>query len=175
MRHLRSVIIVLLSASSLSLPSRSLDAQQGIPVVKGEAPTAATLPGDALRQLHWIEGSWRGSGAGQTPFFERYSFPTATTMLVESFSDSTFGRVTETTRYVLRDGRLANEGNMRWTAARLDDTSAHFVPLERANNSFLWRRGSSADEWTAVIMWRSPDGPRERAYVMRRMRGPGKL
>jgi hypothetical protein len=174
-RHLRAGVFALSAALALTLPSTSLAAQQGIPVAKGEAPTAATLTSDALRQLRWLEGSWRGSGAGQAPFFERYSFPNETTMLVESFSDSTFTRVTETSRYVLRDGRLANDGNMRWVAARLDDTSAFFIPLERANNSFLWRRGTSSDEWTAVIMWRSADGPRERVYTMRRVRVPSKL
>jgi hypothetical protein len=155
---------------ALLLAPALLAAQQNPPVTKGEVtPTPAVLPAGALEKLRWIAGGWRGAGADGAAFYERYLFVDDSTFEVESFADSTLARVTETARYELRGGRLANVGTgPRWAAVRLDDSVASFVPLERARNRFEWRR-VSADAWTAVIAWPTPQGPRERVYRLTRM------
>lgn len=148
----------------------SLAAQQNPPVAKGEVAAApAVLPAGSLAKLRWIAGSWRGTGTDAAAFYERYRFVDDSTFEVESFADSTLARVTETARYELRDGRLANVGTgPRWVAVRLDDSVASFAPLERARNRFEWRR-ETADAWTAVIAWSTPQGPRERVYRLTRI------
>ena len=34
----------------------------------------------------WIEGSWRGTGDEQLPFYERYKFENASTLVVETLA-----------------------------------------------------------------------------------------
>ena len=159
----------LAGVSGLLVPAL-LAAQQNPPVAKGELPPApAVLSAGALARLRWIAGTWRGSGTEAAAFYERNRFVDDSTFEVESFADSTLSRVTETARYELRAGRLANVGSgPRWAAVRLDDSVASFAPLERARNRFEWRR-ETADAWTAVIAWPTPQGPRERVYRLTRM------
>jgi len=156
--------------SGLLLAPALLGAQQNPPVAKGEvAPAPAVLNAGALAKLRWIVGTWRGTGTDVPAFYERYRLVDDSTLEVETFADSTLARVTETSRYELRGGRLANIGTgPRWVAVRLDDSLAAFVPLERARNRFEWRRGT-ADAWTAVIAWPTAQGPRERVYRLTRM------
>jgi hypothetical protein len=135
------------------------------------AATPASLGAGALARLRWIEGSWRGVGDEQPPFFERYRFLDDSTLLVDAFADSALGRVTETSRFELRAGTLANTGDgARWAAIALDDGSVTFAPVARARNSFTWRRESS-DAWTAILTWpaSSPGGARQRTYHMTRL------
>ncbi|HET7457295.1 MAG TPA: hypothetical protein VFJ74_06550 [Gemmatimonadaceae bacterium] len=130
-----------------------------------------------LAHLRWIEGTWRGSGSGQAPFYERYRFADDSTLVVESFADSTLGRVTDVTRFELRGGTLASTPNepkpgaARWVASRFAaDSAVTFAPLARARNSFTWRR-DSADAWTATLEWPATPGAaeaRRRVYEMRR-------
>ena len=85
------------------------------------AKPAVLTPKD-LRALRWIEGTWRGAGGGEKPFFERYAFVDDSTLRMESFADSTLGRVSDTTFYELRGGRFANRSaRARWVAATLKD------------------------------------------------------
>jgi hypothetical protein len=131
-----------------------------------------TITRAEFKQLRWIEGSWRGSGVGQSPFFERYSFPNDTTLAVEHFADSTFARVTETSYYVLAHGTLASTNpQRRWQAKTITARDALFGPMVGVTNSFLWRL-ESADAWTAVILLpETPTKPRrERIYNMVRAR-----
>lgn len=130
-----------------------------------------------LAHLRWIVGTWRGSGTDQAPFYERYRFADDSTLLVESFADSTLGRVTDVTRFELRRGQLASTPNdprpnaSRWAASSIErDGSVTFVPLARARNRFTWRR-DSPDAWTAILDWPATPGgaeARRRVYDMRR-------
>ena len=136
-----------------------------VPVQK-DTPQAITQ--QQFSSLRWLAGKWVGSGVDQGPFFERYSFSDDSTLIVDSFADSTFGPVTESARYELRGGVLANTGVMRWTAVRIAGDSVVFVPLLKARNGFVWRR-DDANRWTAVITWTAKDGKAaRRVYDMRR-------
>jgi hypothetical protein len=143
------------------------------------APAAARLTARDLARLQWIVGDWRGTGidgTSQAPFFERYRFANDSTLLVESFADSTWRAPTETTRWELRGGRLTNPGTgAQWIASRLDARSIEFAPLARARNSFRWARLGSdrgrAREWRATVSWTDAAGTRQqRVYRMERVR-----
>jgi hypothetical protein len=54
--------------------------------------------------LRWIEGTWRGSGVDQAPFFERYRFENESTLAVDSFSDEKLDKIEDTRRFELKDG-----------------------------------------------------------------------
>jgi hypothetical protein len=141
------------------------------------APASATPQAPAritvadFRKLRWIEGSWRGSGSGQAPFHERYRFPDDSTLVVDTFPDSTLSTVSESTRFELRGGTLGNPGTVRWVASRLDDRAVDFVPVAGARNTFTWRF-ESPDRWTALLHWPARDTrpARDATYDMERVR-----
>ena len=124
-----------------------------------------------LKKLNWIEGTWRGTGDIEKPFFERYRFENDSTLAVDSFADEKLTKVTDTTRYELINGEFGggNEG-FRWIATSIDDNSITFTPVAKARNSFRWER-ESKDSWKAVLSWPvTNDKPaRERVYLMRRI------
>lgn len=136
-----------------------------------DVPEAATVSSADFAQFRWLEGDWRGHGVDQPPFYERYRFVDDSTFLVDSFADSTRGRVTGTGRVELRGGQLVNRGEgMSWVAIAIDSVHAQFAPLEGASNSFVWRRGDSPAAWTATILWTDDTGARrERVYQMDRI------
>ena len=131
----------------------------------------AKLSGADLAKLRWIEGSWRGSGVDQAPFFERYRFENDTTLAVDSFPDEKLDKVEDTGRFELKDGQF---GNGNYVASGIDEQEINFEPVAgKAKNSFRWER-VSADKWTAILKWPAADGKaaRERIYNMERI--PGK-
>lgn len=140
-------------------------------------PGPKTITPDDLKRLRWIEGAWRGTGDAEPPFFERYRFDGDSALIVESFEDGTLGKVTETTRFEIRNGQFGNwEGAARWAATQLDANSVTFEPAAGARNSFRWQRGDSADAWKAVLDW-PPNGDkpaRRRTYNMERWAEPKK-
>ena len=103
-------------------------------------------PGD-FRTLSWIVGTWRGTGAGIPPFFERYRFEGDNVLVMEGFDDGTLARVTETARYVLRDGIFSSG---KAFATEWTDTSVKFTPVASARNSFSWVK-KGPDAWTAIL------------------------
>ena len=135
----------------------------------------ATTPGAAhsrseFARLRWLEGTWRGSGAGQPTFYERYTFVDDSTLRAESSPDSTFPDPAEAGSIELRAGRITTGGgDMLWAATRLDDRSVRFDPVRGARNTFVWTRASDS-VWTARLTWRDDEGePHELLYTMRRM------
>ena len=132
-------------------------------------PPAAITPAD-LAKLRWIEGSWRGTGDVEAPFYERYRFENDTTLAVDSFDDEKFSKVTETSRFELKDGRFGNGGEgARWVATVLDDNGITFEPVAKARNSFRWQK-ETPDVWKAILKWPQTDkaAARERIYKMER-------
>lgn len=133
-------------------------------------PTPAKLTAADLQKLRWIEGSWRGTGEVDKPFFERYRFENATTLASDSFENEKLEKVTDTTLFELEDGEFGggSEGS-RWVATAIDDNSITFAPVTKARNSFIWRR-ESKDVWTAIIIFpATADKPaRQRVYKMER-------
>jgi hypothetical protein len=125
-----------------------------------------------LKKLRWLEGTWRGTGEGVEPFFERYRFENDSTLAIDGFDNEKLEKVTDTTRYELKDGEFGggNEG-FRWIASEIDDKSVTFVPVVKARNSFRWETVSK-DEWKAVLNWpATAEKPaRERVYKMERLR-----
>lgn len=127
-----------------------------------------------LAKLRWIEGTWRGSGVDQAPFFERYRFEGESTLAVDSFPDEKLEKVDDTTRFELKDGEFGGgSGGARYVASVIDDQGITFEPVLKAKNSFRWER-ESADTWKAILKWPAADGKslRERIYKMERI--PGK-
>jgi len=119
-----------------------------------------------IAKLRWIEGTWRGSGVDQAPFFERYRFENESTLAVDSFPDEKLEKVDDTTRFELKDGTF---GNANYVASAIDDNGINFEPVA-AKNSFRWER-VSADTWKATLKWpaqgNKPAG--ERVYNMQRI------
>ncbi len=113
--------------------------------------TPAKLTAEDLRKLRWIEGTWRGTGVNQAAFFERYRWENDTTLAVDSFENEKLEKVTDTTRFELKDGEFGggSEG-ARYVATSLDDNAITFAPVVKARNWFVWKR-ESKDSWTAII------------------------
>ena len=123
-----------------------------------------------LQKLKWIEGTWRGTGDVEAPFFERYRFENETTLVVDSFTDETLTKLEDTTRFELRDGQFGNGGEgARWSATAIDYQGVTFEPMVRARNSFRWQRESDKT-WTAILKWPAAEGKlgRQRIYKMER-------
>jgi hypothetical protein len=142
------------------------------------AASASPVPKDLkpadLAKLRWIEGSWRGTGADVPAFYERYKFENDSTLAVETLADETFSKVTDTSRFKLKDGHFGyNTGDSGSVATALDDNSITFEPLGKARNSFRWQR-ESANSWKAILKWTDKSGaPKERVYDMVRWSASG--
>lgn len=123
-----------------------------------------------LAKLRWIEGSWRGTGDGQEPFYERYKFENDSTLLVETLADDTLSKVTETDRFELKDGHFGKSANDSGSVAiALDDNSITFAPLGKSRNFFRFQRESD-NSWRAILTWTDKDGAaKERIYHMERL------
>ena len=139
---------------------------------KDSPSTSARIPANALAQVRWIEGTWKGVGADgttQDPFYERYTLRD-NTLVVEGMKDSSL-QVTDTTIYQQRGDSLTNPGpGPRWIAQSVSSDSILFVPLSGAKNQFVWRRGDDSS-WTAILDWPPADSvERHRVYRMTRVR-----
>jgi hypothetical protein len=123
-----------------------------------------------LKKLRWIEGTWRGTGGGVAPFVERYKFENDTTLAVEGFEGEKLDKVTDVTRFELKDGEFGggSEGS-RYVASSIDDKSITFEPVTKARNSFRWER-ESENSWKAILSSPATDkGPaKQRTYQMER-------
>jgi hypothetical protein len=156
--------------SSLNLfvsTNASIRAQESAPQnVKPKRISAAELA-----KLRWIEGTWRGTGDVEKPFYERYYFEGDSTLVVEGLADETSGKVTDITRFELKDGSFGNASeSSRWVATQLEDKFITFEPIARARNTFRWQ-SESKDVWKAILDWPATgDKPaRQRVYLMERM------
>lgn len=135
------------------------------------SPRSQRISNHELTKLRWIEGTWRGTGDVEKPFYERYHFENDSTLVVESFADETLSKVDDVTRFELRDGTFGNWGDgARWAATQLTDESITFEPVVRARNSFRWQR-ESKDLWKAILDWPASEGKpaRQRIYRMERL------
>jgi len=165
--------LVALSLAACDPPPRTAPVPApAAPPTAAAGPRAARITLGDFRRLRWIEGSWRGSGVNQAPFYERYRFADDSTLVVDAFPDSTLATVSESTRFELRGGTLGNAGTtVRWVASRLDDRAVDFVPVVGARNTFTWRF-ESPDRWTALLHWPASDTrpARDATYQMERIR-----
>jgi hypothetical protein len=133
---------------------------------------AARVPPGALRQVPWLLGTFRGRGEGgtvQEPFYERYSLADDSTLIVESFKDSTFSGAIDTSRYEVRRDSLASAGERRYLATVVTGDSLVFGPLVGVRNGFTWRRGDDTS-WVAVISPLGGGAAAQRHYRMVRVK-----
>jgi len=130
------------------------------------SPSPKVITAADLAKLRWIEGSWRGTGDGQAPFYERYKFENDSTLVVEGLADETLSKVNDVSRFELKDGHFgsgtADSGSV---ATALDDSSIQFAPLGKGN-FFRFQRESN-DSWKAILNWTDKTGAaKERIYHM---------
>ena len=150
-----------LSLVRTSLLLFALLACGGEPGTGQATPGAATAVGAPFspkdfRDLRWLAGSWRGEASGGKPFYEGYQFTNDSTLVMTYFADSTLTRATGTGTVEYRGGRvLHRSGQSLWVVTRSDSSGLHFAPVERARNSFIWKR-ESPTAWTASLS--SPGG-----------------
>lgn len=154
----------------------ALAACAGAAPVEPPAPTRAAMPVGIrmpladFGRLAWLAGTWRGDGADQPPFWERYAFVDDSTMRVESFADSLLAGEPERAELRWRDGLVTTgSGSAVWVVIEYDDRMIRFEPVAGANNAFVWRRDSD-DAWTALLSWPAAGQipARERVYHLRR-------
>lgn len=135
------------------------------------APTPAVTPKTIttadLQKLKWIEGTWRGTGETQGPFFESYRFENDSTLVMEELADESL-KVKSTTRYELKNGHFGTDGAV---ATALDETSVTFSPLIAGRNSFRWQ-SESKDVWKAILtMPATAKAPaKETIYILERVK-----
>jgi hypothetical protein len=137
------------------------------PIVAAAKPQAG-----ALKQLPWLLGTFRGRGEGTTvqePFYERYSLADDSTLIVESFRDSTLTGAIDTSRYEARRDSLTNPGARRYVATAITADSIAFAPLIGVNNGFTWRKGDDTS-WVAVITPTGGGAAAQRVYRMVRLK-----
>ena len=134
------------------------------------SPSPKLITTSELAKLRWIEGTWRGTGGGVPPFYERYKFENDSTLLAETLADETFAKVTEAGRFQLKDGHFGKtEGESGSVAIALDDNSITFAPLGKARNYFRFQR-ESENSWKAILNWTAKDGTaKELTYLMERV------
>lgn len=166
------ILIVFVSVTACSKARSDASApnaaSQSSPAAASRVPKEIT-PAE-LSKLRWIEGSWRGTGGEGPPFYERYKFENDSTLLVETLADETGSKVTEESRFVLKDGHFGSgtpeSGSV---ATALDDNSVSFAPLGKGN--FFRFQRESDNSWKAILNWTDKNGvPKERVYLMERLK-----
>ena len=152
--------------------SKTPDSTSSASSARQPAVVAAKVPSGFLKELPWLLGTFRGTGVEgtkQAPFFERYSLADDSTLIVESFKDSTLTGPIDTTRYEARRDSLSNPGTSRYVATAISAKSVTFGPLVGVKNGFTWRK-SAAGGWYAVITPMGSGGAKERTYRMARIK-----
>jgi hypothetical protein len=123
-----------------------------------------------LAKLRWLEGSWAGTAADESPVHARYHFTNDSTLEITYYRDPAFTLESGTGRVYLTVGRIYHTlGSGRWGATNVDSSGVFFIPQVNAHNTFAWSY-QSPDEWT--LTQRAGLSGRERVtvYKMRRVR-----
>lgn len=106
------------------------------------APTSVHMSAAQFRSLRWLEGSWRGTGAGPNAFYERYQFVNDTTIASHSYPDSTLSRSGDSSLILLSGGEIRNRGDLsEWVATALGGDSIHFEPWRGPARNSMRRVG----------------------------------
>src|SRR4030095_14663070 len=134
-----SVIIVVATIFSSILGCARQSSGDSAAANPAPSPTPKSITAADLQKLRWIEGSWRGTGVNQPPFFERYRFESDTVLAVDSFEDEKLAKVTDTSRFELKDGAFRGGGEGSYVAVALDDKLITFAPVTKARNYFTWK------------------------------------
>ena len=173
---LKTVLAVIAISSVSSCSGQVSTDRPANSAAPASAATPKTITPAELSDIKWIEGAWKGTGDVEKPFFELYRFENESTLAVDSFDDESLGKVTETSRFALKDGQFASTGEgSRWAAADVTKDSITFAPIAKARNTFTWRKKSD-DAWEAVLEWPPAEGKpaTRRVYQMTRIPLPKK-
>ncbi len=170
--HLKLIVIAF--AAGVFLVTACAQKPAATPPQSSATPSKPILknitPAD-LAKLRWIEGSWRGTGDIDKPFYERYKFENETTLSVESFEDEAFSKSTDVSRFELKDGEFGSTDadGRRSAASAIDENSVTFEPVAKSRNRFRFQRETD-NLWRAFLLWpatdKAPAG--QRLYVMER-------
>lgn len=121
------------------------------------AVTPASVSIAQFQRLRWIAGRWRGSGGNYPSFFEEYAVLDDSTMRRRSFTDSTFNTVSDSARFVLRAGHLAQlRGGRAYPATRFTGDTVRYEP-ETGGPGSMWVRITD-NHWRAILDPRSAGG-----------------
>lgn len=160
--HVSSLAVILVAMAALpALAQEPLD-----------AAVPAVASADDFKNLHWLEGTWRGEMPTGGFFFERYTLINDSTFAVEAFPDSSLNAPQPIGRVSLRGGVLYREEptGERVSATRLDESGVLFGTRERG---FTWAPGP-AGSWTATIHRKvGQSETREVVYRMKPYEGAG--
>lgn len=166
--------IRIIAAALLILACRQADRREpgppASPAGTGTRAAAVTVTPADFRTFRWIEGTWRGTGGGIDPFYERYEFVDDSTLRRYSFADSTLGAVSDSARIGLRGSQVLDPvHDPEWQVTAFDSTSWRFESIEHAGRAFTWRR-DTPDSWTATLESRDAAGnPQQRIYTLVRL------
>ena len=149
---------------------KSNSAQNTATPATSPSPTPLQMTVADLAKLRWIEGRWMGTGGGVPTFFERYKFEDDSTLLVETLADESGSKVTDVSRFELKDGHFGHsEGESGSVATAFDGNSITFSPLGKSRNSFRFQHETTG-KWKAILNWVDKDGvAKERVYTMDRL------
>lgn len=172
-----AALLVLISTISINIAGCSrLKSHYAAHNTASSSPSPAASPAPSpvlvtvvdLAKLRWIVGTWRGTGGGVLPFYERYRFENESTLVVETLADESLSKVNDISRFVLMDGHFGyGNGTSGSVVIALDDNGITFAPLGKGN-FFRWQRESD-NSWKAILNWTDKSGaPKERVYLMER-------
>ena len=170
--QIRAFVVVLASLGILSDAGCARNpAAKSAPGASPQKPILKNITTADLAKLRWIEGSWRGTGDIDKPFYERYKFENETTLAVESFDDDKFSKATDVSRFELKDGEFGSTGpnGSRSAASAIDANSVTFEPVAKSRNTFRFQRESD-NSWKAILTWPATDTTPagQRTYLMER-------
>jgi hypothetical protein len=166
---MKTLFFIVLAFASVGCSGQTTANQTAPAAVPAATPRSISTAD--LANLKWIEGAWKGTGDVEKPFFELYRFEDDSTLAVDSFYDESLSKVTETSRFVLKDGQFASAGEgSRYAATDITKDSITFAPIVKAGNTFIWRK-KSADLWEAVLEWPATESKpaMKRVYQMARI------
>jgi hypothetical protein len=164
MKNVNRLLQLAVSVLLVGAAARDLCAQDN---QRGQPKTPIAVSDFA--KLKWLEGTWKGTAAGEAPLIERIRFTNDSTIDITYFADSLTGRQTGTAKVNLSVGRVyLTLGPGRWGATRVGANGAYFVPQVNAHNTYSWVHQSS-DAWTSTM--RTGMGGIDRAitYQMQRI------
>lgn len=118
-----------------------------------------------FKKLRWLEGTWRGTGGGVDPFFEKYRFIDDSTIEIDFLTDASLSSSSKKKKIVLVDGKILY-GDSTF-ASRLDSTSIDF---DSKNAPFSWLK-ESEDLWLAKLYQSTAEGKKlVRTYTLERVK-----
>jgi hypothetical protein len=173
----QNVRMVALVAAAVTVVACAREARQNVDTVAADAgrvgPATPPVPGAFtaadFARLRWLEGRWRGFMPDGKTFYESYTIDNDSTIVKQSYADTTFTNPTDRSVIQLRGTTVSDEGgNSRYVATRIDSMGVDFAPERGANNHFSFAR-EDATKWNATLRWTDAQGQaRSVVYALHR-------